>query len=186
MSELLVGLKDRRLPPMYRVIQHFSHDHIADVALSVERELERPEIAAQLRPGRTAAVAVGSRGISNLVTIVTALVSGLKRRGLKVFIVPTMGSHGGATEQGQRDVLAHYGITEASVGASVRSSMDTQPIGALRHDPVSGSYIPAALRDEGSIPLFADRIAWNEADLIIPIVRVKPHTGFRGPVESGI
>jgi hypothetical protein len=87
-----------------------------------------------------------------------------------VFVVPAMGSHGGATPDGQVEVLASLGITEASIGCEIRSSMDTVEIGRVRD----------------SVPVFVDRIAYDDADVIVPINRVKPHTDFTGPVESGL
>ena len=94
----------------------------------------------------------------------------LRSIGADVFVVPAMGSHGGATAEGQREVLASLGVTETSVGCEIRSSMDTVRIGEVR----------------GRIPVFVDRHALSDADVVIPINRVKPHTDFSGPVESGL
>jgi len=174
MHEYLPGLTDLKLPLMYRVRQHFGREQVDDVEATVCAELNRPEIAMALRPGDTAAVAVGSRGIANVQMIVRTLCNQLKRRKLDVFIVPAMGSHGGATPQGQVKVLAHLGITERTVGVPIRSSMEVKQIGSV-------------ISQHGNqVPLYMDTIAFEQSDLVIPFVRIKPHTGFKGPVESGI
>jgi hypothetical protein len=118
--------------------------------------------------GTRIAVAVGSRGISNLEEIVRTTLVWLKARGANPFIVPAMGSHGGATAEGQAQILAEYGITQNNVGAPIVSSMDVVEIGAM-----------------GSIPVFLDKNA-HEADGIVLINRVKPHTQFRSDIESGL
>jgi hypothetical protein len=159
---------------MHRVTQRFPRPRLTDLEATVRTELERPEVAARLEPLGSVALAVGSRGIAHLAEIVTALVGGLRSRGLDVFIVPAMGSHGGATAAGQIDMLAHLGISEATVGAPIRSGMEVVEI---------GSVLSAHGHD---VPVFLDAIAWSEADAVIPVNRVKPHTGFRGPVESGL
>src|SRR5688572_7633949 len=118
---------------------------------------------------KSIALAVGSRGINNLAGIVRQTATSLKQFGLSPFIVPAMGSHGGATAEGQAQVLASYGITEQSAGCPIRSSMEVVqiPSEGLPHD------------------LFMDRHAF-EADGIILINRIKPHTDFRGVYESGL
>ena len=159
---------------MHRVIQQFPRPTLADLPAAIRAELDRPEVAARLEPLHTVALAVGSRGIAHLAEMVAALVAALQARGLEVFIVPAMGSHGGATAAGQEEVLAHLGITAASVGAPIRSSMDTVEIATV------------ASPHGHDIPILWDAIAWGEADAVIPLNRIKPHTGFRGPVESGL
>ncbi|MBA2479996.1 MAG: hypothetical protein H0V44_04985, partial [Planctomycetes bacterium] len=171
------------MPAMHLVHQEFPGPTLADAASEVERAFARPEIAATIRPGSRVALAVGSRGIAGIAAIVTAAVRSLRARGASVVIVPAMGSHGGGTAAGQTDVLARYGITEATVGAPVVSAMETTVVGHLRRD-AAGGYAPS-LGGGDDIQVHLDRIAW-ESDLIVPVVRVKPHTGFRGPVESGI
>ena len=183
MADYLPGLSDLRLPPFHRVAQRFPAPTVADLAAAVLAELERPEINALLRPGQRAVIAVGSRGIAHLADLVRALVAGLRARGVGPVIVPAMGSHGGATADGQRAVLAGYGVTEASVGAPILASMDAEVIGQLRAD--GDGYRACAADAPGAIPVHLDRHAL-QADLVIPVARVKPHTGFRGPVESGI
>lgn len=122
-----------------------------------------------LPKGARVAVAAGSRGIANIVRITRAVVQALQEMGLQPFIVPAMGSHGGATAEGQREVLATYGITEASMKCPIRSSMDVVEIDStgLEH------------------PLYTDAIA-AAADAIVLVNRIKPHTDFHGTHESGL
>lgn len=185
MPELMVGLSALKLPDLVLVEQRFPTPQVDDVGAAVRDALAAPEIAARLRPGLTAAVAVGSRGIAGLDTIVAALVAALRERGVEPFIVPAMGSHGGATAQGQRELLARYRITEETAGAPIRSGMEAEVVGHLRHDPGTGGYQPGGPGDD-ALPVYMDRHALREADLVIPVARVKPHTGFRGRYESGI
>jgi len=184
MADYLPGLSDLRLPRFHRVAQRFPAPTVGDPAAMVRAELAKPEISARLRPGQRAAIAVGSRGIAHLADLVRALAAGLQARGVKVCIVPAMGSHGGATAEGQRAVLAGYGVTESAVGAPIHTSMDAETIGALVAE--GDGYRAAALDAADAIPVYLDRHCLRDTDLVIPIARVKPHTGFRGPVESGI
>ena len=165
----IAGGLDLPLPKMARVRQIFDPHRIDDVAAAVGAQLARPEIAARVKPGASIAVGVGSRGVNNIQAAVRALVAGLKERGAEPFIFPAMGSHGGATIEGQRGVLAGYGITEDAVGAPVRCTMDTVVLGAL---------------DNGT-KVHMDQFA-HDADGVVIINRVKPHTSFRGAIESGI
>jgi hypothetical protein len=126
-------------------------------------------LAGQLRPGATVAVTSGSRGIARIDEITGSLVSELDRMGLSPFIVPAMGSHGGGTAEGQREVLAGYGITESSMGAPIRSSMDVDILG----------------KTTAGVPAHFDRIA-TAADAVIALNRVKPHTILRGELGSGL
>lgn len=158
------------LPPWRRVAQHLPSRGLPSAREAVLAELEKPEIAGAVRDGMKVAIGVGSRGIGCIQEVVRALVEGLERRGARPFIVPAMGSHGGATAAGQAAVLASYGITEEQVGAPIRASMDTVELGTVLD----------------GVPVFTDRIAFTEADAIIPVARVKPHTDFRSDVESGL
>jgi hypothetical protein len=119
--------------------------------------------------GQRIAVTVGSRGISSLQEIVRAICCWLKAHGARPFIIPAMGSHGGGTAEGQRQILADYGITEAGVGAEIISSTET---------------LPVATTPQG-FPVFADRHAW-ESDGIVVVNRVKPHSDLIGGIESGM
>lgn len=155
------------LQPMIKVRQDFPLTKIEDVAAAVREEVDR--CASSLTSGSSIAVAVGSRGIAKLETLVRETVSVLTARGMHPFIVPAMGSHGGATAEGQTDVLAGLGVSEDSVGAPIRSCMDV-------------IELP---RSESPVPVFMDRLAW-EADGIVLINRVKPHTSFHADYESGL
>lgn len=161
-------IPDLKLPKMRMVHQHFDVPPPVDVLAEVDREWSRLKDRLDLVPGMSVAVGVGSRGITNLATVVRALVAKLKEAGCEPFITPAMGSHGGATVEGQIEVLAIRGITEQSVGAPVRATMDVVSMGEV-----------------DGIPLFLDRLA-HEADGIVLINRIKPHTNFIGPTESGL
>ena len=165
----IAGGLDFGLPRMARARQAFERRKLDDVAGAVAAQLARPEIASRIRPGARIAVGVGSRGVNNIQAAARAAVGALKERGAQPFIFPAMGSHGGATAEGQRRILAGYGVTPNEVGAPVEASMDT---------------IIVARMDDGT-PLHMDRLA-NEADGVVLINRVKPHTSFRGPIESGV
>lgn len=159
----------RPLPKMYPVRQQFDQTHLTDIEGTVRRELEKPAARALIHPGQRIAVGVGSRGIQNLFTIVKTTVDSLKAMGAQPFIVSAMGSHGGGTEEGQREVLAGYGITEEALGVPVVTTVDTVQLGVCANGR----------------PVWFDRAAY-EADLIIPINRVKLHTDFVGPLQSGL
>jgi len=162
-------LKDIPIPAMVRIRQQFDDTRVEDPAEALRLELRRSGAARTIGRGDRIAVAVGSRGIAGLVELTRTTVEAIRAAGGEPFIVPSMGSHGGATAKGQAEVLAHLGITEASVGAPIRSSMEVVTIGHL----------------ENGLPVYVDKLA-SEADGIVAINRVKPHTAFRGPVESGI
>ena len=157
----------RELPPVAIVRQRVEAPRVEDVEGAAEAEVRRVLYAAGRRPGPVA-VGVGSRGIANLEVIVRAAVRALRAAGWSPFIVPAMGSHGAATAAGQAEVLAGYGITEERVGAPVGATMETHVIGTL---------------PDGT-PYHVDRLA-AEAGATFLVARVKPHTSFRGPVESG-
>ena len=169
MSILHELLKDIPIPKMAKVRQYFDDDKIDDVPGTLAEELEKEGVSESIRPGMEVAVAVGSRGTDKLVEVTKTTVDFLKKYGAKPFIVPSMGSHGGATAEGQKAVLEHLGVTEESVGAEIRSSMEVIQIGQL----------------DNGLPVYIDKLA-SKADGIVVINRVKPHTAFRGKVESGI
>jgi hypothetical protein len=156
-------------PKMVRVRQKFERPRVEDVAGAVRRELERLELERVIRPGQTVALTAGSRGIANIPLVLRTVVECLKKIGGKPFLVPAMGSHGGATADGQRRLLESYGITEQFVGAPIRATMDVVSLG----DSTDG------------YPVVLDRHA-AEADHIGVIGRVKPHTNYHGAVESGL
>ena len=156
------------LPRWALVRQHLDAAELGDVRIAVRTALE--PVMGTVTPGMRACVAAGSRGIDRIDQVVGAVVERLREAGAEVFIVPAMGSHGGGTAEGQLAVLAGFGITPATMGCEIRSSMDTVELGEV---------VPG-------VPVFVDRNAFAGADIIIPVNRVKPHTGFAGPVGSGI
>lgn len=150
-----------------KVRQLFPRPRIADVPAAVAEALA--PFRERVRPGETLALAVGSRGIANIAAIVRTTVDVVKAQGAAPFIVPAMGSHGGATAPGQAQVLAGYGITAETMGCPIRSSLDTVEL------------TPPNPRNR----VYMDRFAY-ESDGVILINRVKPHTDFHGPHESGL
>lgn len=157
------------LPNFFRVRQHFSDDAVADIAGEVAGRIRESELPERVRPGDSVAVAVGSRGIADLPTIVAAAVRVIRSMGGEPWIVPAMGSHGGATGPGQAAVLAAYGVSPETVGCEVRSSMEVRELG----------------RTPDGFPIYFDATA-AEADHVVVINRVKPHTRIAGPYESGL
>lgn len=162
-------VKNIPIPRMVKVKQIFDDTQLDNATGILQQQLQRPEIVEMIKPNMSIALAVGSRGVDKIDEITAVTVKMLKELQAKPFIVPSMGSHGGATAEGQRQVLRHLNVTEESVGAPIRSSMEVKKIGEL----------------ENGLPVYVDRYAC-EADGIIVINRVKPHTAFRGPIESGI
>ena len=162
-------LQDVKIPKMIKIQQHFSSDAIIDIEDAVIAELRKPEIASRIKKGMRIAVGVGSRGVAQIPRIVRATIDELKRDGAEPFIVPAMGSHGGATAEGQIDVLANLGVTEMSAGCPICSSMEVVHLGVM----------------DNGLPVLIDKNAF-EADGIIVINRIKAHNGFSGPNESGL
>ena len=157
-------------PRMLCVEQVFDQPHVADPAKAAGDAFAGVvEAGATSIRGKRVALTVGSRGIANLASIVRGLVEQVRRCGGEPFIIPAMGSHGGGTAAGQTEVLASLGVTKASVGAPIRSSMETVQV-ALTED---------------AFPVVIDRYA-SEADYILVVNRIKPHTEFGGPFQSGL
>ena len=152
---------------MTRVRQRFVADKLDDVASALRAELAASGVS--VKRGTRIAIAVGSRGIANLPLIVRETVAWVRAQGGEPFIVPAMGSHGGATADGQRAVLESYGITEVAAGVPIESSMDVVELP----------------RGELEVPVYFDKQA-AAADGVIVINRIKPHTSFRGPYKSGL
>ena len=163
-EEIREVLRSVRLPSVALVGQRID----TPPALTSIREGVRGALEAVELPSGSVAVGVGSRGVAKVGEIVAALVEVLKEAGAEPFVVPAMGSHGASTAEGQADVLAHLGVSEESVGCPVRATMEATEIG----ETPSG------------VPVYMDRNAY-EADSIVVVNRVKPHTAFRGTVESG-
>jgi hypothetical protein len=154
---------------MAKVRQVFEDHRIGNVRDAIAQEFSRPHIGETMRAGMTVAIAVGSRGLDNLSLIVQEIVSQIRHRGATPFVFPAMGSHAGATAEGQRALLESMGVTEAMTGAQIRSSMETAILGQT---------------PKGQ-DVHIDRLA-TEADGIIVLGRVKPHTCFHGDHESGL
>ncbi|MBR1407732.1 MAG: DUF2088 domain-containing protein [Clostridia bacterium] len=163
-------LRDVPLPRLFHARQRFPDRHIEpeDIEKEIFAEIRRAGAAERVKPGMSVAVTAGSRGIRNVDIITRSVVNFVKSRGAAPFIVPAMGSHGGATAEGQRQLLAGYGITEDAMGCEIRSSMETVLLG----------------HSELGKPVYMDKNAY-EADGVILSCRLKPHNAFRGPVESG-
>jgi hypothetical protein len=157
------------LPKMVRVVQRFPTPGRCDVGAAIRAQIAAPEVARRIPRGRRVAVAVGSRGIAEIDEITAAVVAALRHHGAEPFVIPAMGSHGGATAEGQREVLASLGVTEARVGAPIVPSMDVVELGRL----ADGSGV------------YWDRRAY-EAGAAVAIGRVKPHSAFHGRIESGL
>jgi len=151
---------------MVRLRQTFARPRVADIPRAVTDALAGA--ALPVKRGDTVAVGAGSRGVANIDVIVRATVQYLRDLGARPFVFPAMGSHGGGTADGQLDVLAHYGITEATMGCPVRATMEVVQVG-----------------EAFGLPVWCDRFA-SEADWIGVVNRVKPHTDFKGSIESGL
>ena len=167
-SELLGGVY---IPKMARVRQRFPRPQIKPEAIpeTIFQLLEEDKFSEKIQPGMSVCITAGSRGIANIALITRTLVEYCIKRGAKPFIVPAMGSHGGALAEGQREILAALGITEETMGCPIRATMETVKVGETEegHSVRIDKYAAAA-------------------DAIIVSCRIKPHTGFRGPYESGI
>ena len=158
-----------KFPTMFRVRQKFDAEAIEDIPREIKTAAQGVDGLNRVKSGQTVAVACSSRGIAQYGTLVESTVAVLREAGLKPFIVPAMGSHGGGTADGQRKVLADAGITEKMLGVPVHSSLETVQVGTTEDD----------------IPVFMDRWAAS-ADYIVPVNRIKAHTMFNGEIESGL
>ena len=165
-----------KLPRMLKVRQIFDRTRIEkeDISKAVFAELSRPELGNPIRPGQRIAITCGSRGVDKVAFITRALADFVKSKGAVPFVIPAMGSHGGATGEGQRSLIESYGVTEEFIGCTIVSSMETVEIGQSEAGPGGKRY-----------GVRIDRNA-AQADGIIVAGRIKPHTDFRGPFESGI
>lgn len=157
------------LPRMIRVKQHFEAPVITALPAAIRAELDGIDAASIVGRGDSVAITGGSRGVANVDVAIRATVDYLKDLGAEPFVVPAMGSHGGATAEGQRSVLEHYGITEQTVGAPIKATMDVVEVG----------------HTADGLPVFLDRYA-AEADYVVPLNRIKAHTDFSGSIESGL
>ena len=162
-------LSNISIPKMCRVRQHFPDEHIKNVAVHTYESLKLSGLKEKIVPGMSIAITAGSRGIDSMEIVLREVATYLKDMGAKPFIFPSMGSHGGATAEGQRKLLARYGITEEFCGCPIRSCMEATSIG----------------KTEDGVNVFIDRFA-QEADGVIAVNRIKPHVAFRGNYESGL
>jgi len=162
-------LKDVPLPRMVQIHQKFNAPEISNVVERLREELAKPGVGERIKPGMNIAIAVGSRGVAEIPVLTRVVVEEIKKRGGYPFVVPAMGSHGGATAEGQSLVLANLGVTEETVGCPIKSSMEVVEVGQL----------------DSGLAVLIDKNAY-EADGIVVINRVKPHTAYRGPCESGM
>lgn len=156
------------LPPVALIRQIFDPARIDDPQAALAEVLKSP-VAESVKPGMNVAITAGSRGIAQLVPLLAGIAAFVKSRGASPFIVPAMGSHGGATSEGQKTALALLGVTGESVGCPIRSSMETVEVGVL----------------DNGMSVRMDKLA-HESDGIIVFNRIKPHSDFRAPIESGI
>src|SRR5918997_1276494 len=158
-----------QFPKVVKVRQDFPRPRVESVEEALREQCGKEEIRSRIEPGMEVAITAGSRGISGIDDILRSLVKILKDAGARPFVIPAMGSHGGATAEGQVEILRSLGVTEESVGAEIRSSMEVVELGE------TGS----------GVPVFMDRIA-SEADGIVIVGRIKKHTDFRSEIESGL
>jgi hypothetical protein len=156
-------------PRMIRLLQKFNDRRVDDISSEVERQLASLNLAVKVRPGQTVAITAGSRGVAHIAEIIKAIVRHFQALGAVPFIVPAMGSHGGGTVEGQRQIIEGYGITEEFTGAEIRASMETVIVDTTSH----------------GIPVHFDKHA-SQADHVVVCGRIKPHTGFVGEIESGL
>lgn len=154
---------------LLKIKQNFNEAHLTDIPQEVRKEFYRIGLHQKITPGMNIAITAGSRGIDKITEVLQSIIAEVKKVEAKPFIVTAMGSHGGATAEGQRQVLAHYGITEESIGVPIRATMDTIEIDYL----------------DNGLPVHFDKIAY-QADGVIAVNRVKVHTVFKGDIESGL
>ena len=158
-----------QLPKMAKVRQIFDQPKIRDIPAKIKEELEKKRLKDRVKPGQRIAVTAGSRGIANITLILKTVVAELRAVGAEPFLVTAMGSHGGATPEGQIQVLHSLGVTEESVGAPIEASMEVEAVGSL----------------PDGVEIYLSRVALK-ADGVFVVGRVKPHTDFKGDIESGL
>jgi len=158
-----------KFPKMVLAEQVFENNPVADVAKELIKKLSCLDLSKKIQAGQSVAITAGSRGVTDMVLVLKTLVEQVKELGAKPFIVPAMGSHGGATDEGQKAILKGYHITEETTRAPIRSSMEVVSLGETIY----------------GVPVFMDKNAFT-ADHVIVVNRVKPHTDFEGEIESGL
>ncbi len=157
------------IPRFALISQELPAQTLTDIPAEINRELQKIGLQDRIKPGARIGITAGSRGVYQIPLILKTVVDEVKNLGGQPFLIPAMGSHGGATADGQIEVLKNLGVTEESVGAPILSSMEVVRIGTT----------------DSGVPVHLDKHA-SEADGIIVVGRVKPHTDFRGPIESGL
>ncbi|MDR1508542.1 MAG: nickel-dependent lactate racemase [Synergistaceae bacterium] len=157
------------IPRMAKVRQNFPRPAVGDIAGTVAKNLKDSGTLSAVKPGWKVAITAGSRGISNMPLVLKTVVESVKSAGGEPFVFPAMGSHGGATAEGQSHMLESMGITEKYVGAPIKSSMETVVVGNAPNGR----------------PIYMDKYA-SEADAVVVVNRIKPHVAFRGNFESGL
>lgn len=150
-------------------MQIFEQRKIDNIPEEISQEFEKIRLSEKIKPGMQICITVGSRGINNIQLIIKSIIAEVKKRRGVPFIIPAMGSHGGATAEGQKKVLENYGITEETMGVPIKNSMDVVELGRL----------------ENGLPVYFDKIAF-EVDGIIVVNRIKVHTAFKSDIESGL
>lgn len=165
----VMALPRRSLPPMAKVRQKLAPDHVIDVRTDVQQKLRDSGLAHKIKPGDRVAITAGSRGIGAFVELLSGIVDAVRSCGGEPFIIPAMGSHGGATPEGQAEILHLLGVTEQSSGAPIRATMDTHELGPAENGAVA----------------HVDRFA-AEADGIIVLGRIKTHPESVGDLASGL
>jgi len=165
----VAGGLDISLPKMANVRQKFEATRLQDISAAVGDQFRRPEVRKLIVRGQVVAVGCGSRGVANIAEITRSVIRELQAAGARPFVFPAMGSHGAATAEGQKKVLESYGISETTTGVPIKASMETVVVGNL---------------SDGT-PVHVDKHA-AQADGVVVINRIKPHTGFRGATESGL
>ena len=158
-----------RFPKMCDLIQTFDTPRVADIAATVRQQMQSLRLENMILPGQTVAIPAGSRGIANIGLILREIAAHFSAMGALPFVVPAMGSHGGGTVEGQVRMLSSLGITEQSIGVPIRATMETVIVAQTTN----------------GLPVHFDKYA-SEADHVFVVGRVKPHTRFVGPVESGL
>lgn len=169
MSTIDQLLDNIKIPRVVKVKQYFERPVVENVETELIKKLYAKDVLSKIIKGQRIAIAVGSRGITNLSLMVKTLVREIKKAGGDPFIVPAMGSHGGATAEGQRNMLIGMGIKEEYVEAPINATMEVVQVGVSEND----------------LPVYIDKNAY-EADAIVIINRIKPHVAFRGKYESGL
>ncbi len=158
------------LPRIFKIRQKIVAPRLADVEKEMHALLDRFDLAAKVKPGERVAITAGSRGVLDIAKVLKVIVARLQAAGADPFIVPCMGSHGGGTAEGQVKVLGSLGVTEESMGTRIVSSMEVKEIG----------------RTKFGTPVYTDANICAQADKIIAVNRIKPHTDFENEIESGI